>query len=77
MPLVRAANSGISAIVDPHGRVLASLDLGRVGVVDGPLPADLPITPYGRFGDFIFFALIVVNGCFAIVGKIYRVRQTI
>jgi apolipoprotein N-acyltransferase len=77
LPLVRAANSGISAIVDPHGRVLASLDLGLVGVVDGALPADLPPTPYGRFGDLIFFALMVVNGCFATVGKIYRVRRTI
>ena len=77
LPLVRAANSGISAIVDAHGRVLASLDLGRVGIVDGGLPTSLPPTPYGQFGDLIFFALIVVNACLAIVGKIYRARQSI
>ncbi len=41
LPLVRAANSGISAIVDGHGRVVASLGLGRMGVVDGDLPEAL------------------------------------
>ncbi len=62
LPLVRAANSGISAIVDGHGRVLASLALGRMGVVDGGLPEALPPTPYARFGDLIFAVLIVIVG---------------
>ncbi len=60
LPLVRDANSGISAIVDGHGRVIASLGLGRTGVVDGDLPAALPPTPYARFGDFIFAALLAL-----------------
>ena len=38
--LVRVANSGISAIVGPYGRTMASLGLGRQGVIDGDLPAD-------------------------------------
>jgi apolipoprotein N-acyltransferase len=76
LPLVRAANSGISAIIDAHGRELASLDLDRVGIVDGGLPVSLPPTPYGQFGDLIFFALVVVNSCLAIVGKTYRVRRS-
>ena len=58
LPLVRAANSGISAIVDGHGRVVASLGLGRIGVVDGDLPAALPPTLYARFGDLIFAVLL-------------------
>jgi apolipoprotein N-acyltransferase len=77
LPLVRAANSGISAIVDAHGRVLASLDLDRVGIVDGGLPASLPPTPYGRFGDLIFLGLLVVNACAAVVGKIFRERRSV
>ena len=77
LPLVRAANSGISAIVDAHGRVLESLDLERAGVVDGGLPVRLPPTPYGRFGDLIFFVLVVVNFCGALIGKRYRASENI
>jgi apolipoprotein N-acyltransferase len=77
LPLVRAANSGISAIVDPHGRVLESLALTRAGVVDGGLPVSLPPTPYGRFGDLIFFVLVVVNFCAAWIGKHDRARERI
>lgn len=59
LPLVRAANNGISAIVDGYGRIVADLDLDQIGVVDGPLPAALTETFYGRFGDWMFLALIV------------------
>lgn len=38
VPLVRAANTGISAVVDAYGRVLKHLPLGTTGVIDAPLP---------------------------------------
>jgi apolipoprotein N-acyltransferase len=69
LPLVRAANSGISAIVDPYGRVLASLELGRIGVVDGGLPGALPATPYARYGDWIFLALAILMSAGAALGR--------
>jgi apolipoprotein N-acyltransferase len=67
LPLVRAANTGISAIVDGHGRVIASLELGRTGFLDGNLPESLSPTIYGTFGDLIFL-LLVVFACAAAAG---------
>jgi apolipoprotein N-acyltransferase len=54
LPLIRAANNGISAVVDPKGRVLERLDLNEKGVIDSGLPAPGDLTPYVRFGDWIF-----------------------
>jgi apolipoprotein N-acyltransferase len=51
LPLVRAANTGISAVFDPLGRIVRSLPLGVEDVLDAPLPRALPPTPYARFGD--------------------------
>ena len=51
LPLVRAANSGISAVVDPLGRIINSLPLGSEGVFDAPLPQPIAPTPYVRLGD--------------------------
>ncbi|HLQ90689.1 MAG TPA: apolipoprotein N-acyltransferase [Xanthobacteraceae bacterium] len=51
LPLVRAANTGISAVVDPLGNIVASLPLGAEGVFDSGLPQPLPPTPYARLGD--------------------------
>jgi apolipoprotein N-acyltransferase len=52
LPLVRAANNGISAVVDPAGRVLRALPLGSEGVLDGRLPRPLAQTIYARLGDW-------------------------
>lgn len=59
LPLVRAANTGISAIVDPYGRVAASLPLGAEGVLDGPLPRPIDPPLFSRFpfaGAFFLWA---------------------
>ena len=51
LPLVRAANTGISAVVDPLGRIIKSLPLGAEGVLDSPLPPPVGRTLYVRAGD--------------------------
>ncbi|MEE8536340.1 MAG: apolipoprotein N-acyltransferase, partial [Kiloniellales bacterium] len=53
LPLVRAANSGISAVIDAYGRVIARLGLGRVGIIDAPLPRPTQEkTPFGQLGNW-------------------------
>jgi apolipoprotein N-acyltransferase len=67
LPLVRAANNGISAVVDPVGRIVGSLPLGTEGVLDARLPRPVTATVYARFGDGIaglivaLFLLIVLR----------------
>jgi apolipoprotein N-acyltransferase len=65
LPLVRAANTGISAVVDPVGRVVKSLPLGGEGVIDSPLPQPIAAPIYARVGDAPAF--IVVAIAFAVV----------
>ena len=65
LPLARAANTGISAVVDPVGRIINSLPLGSEGVLDAPLPQPIAAPLYARFGDMpaaimVTIALIVV-----------------
>jgi apolipoprotein N-acyltransferase len=54
LPLIRAANNGISAVVDADGRVLHRLGLNERGVIDSGVPTARPPTLYARFGDWIF-----------------------
>jgi apolipoprotein N-acyltransferase len=51
LPLVRAANTGVSAVVDRFGRIVASLPLGSEGLLDAQLPQAGPPTLYARLGD--------------------------
>lgn len=75
VPLVRAANTGISVIVDAYGRVQARLDLGEVGVIDGALPQALPETLYARYGDLIPAILLGIVLVIAVVGRFGSGRQ--
>ncbi len=60
LPLVRAANTGISAVIDPLGRPIAQLALGAEGVLDSPVPRALPATIYASLGDLPAFSLILM-----------------
>jgi len=60
LPLVRVANTGISAVVDAYGRVRHALALGRAGIIDSALPAAIATTPYGRYGDGIAAIILLM-----------------
>jgi len=58
LPVLRAANTGISAAIDARGAVLAALPLGVEGALDVALPPALPPTPYARLGGLPVLAAL-------------------
>lgn len=59
LPVIRAANTGISAVIGPYGRVLDDLSLGTAGAIDTGLPRAAPATPYARWGLWIEGVLLI------------------
>lgn len=61
LPIVRSTPTGISAMIDPWGRVVGDhrLASGESGVIDARLPRPAGATLYGRFGDGLFWLLIL------------------
>lgn len=69
--VVRAANTGISGVIDPHGHILGTIrDGGRELFVEGTLTADLPLgagrTLYTLYGDI--FAYIIIGFAIVLLG---------
>lgn len=65
LPLARAANSGPSAMIDPHGRVTALLPLDTQGILTAPLPQKLPPTFFARHGlkiPLILGVVVIIAG---------------
>ncbi|MDO9640040.1 MAG: apolipoprotein N-acyltransferase [Pseudotabrizicola sp.] len=64
LPLIRVANTGVTAVIDARGRVVQSLPFGTAGYLDVPLvPGALAMTPYARWGDaFAILGLIALIG---------------
>ncbi|MEP6064606.1 MAG: apolipoprotein N-acyltransferase [Paracoccaceae bacterium] len=60
LPMARAANTGISAMIGPYGQVLDSLSLDEAGYVDALLPMPLSATVYSRTGDWPANGVIIL-----------------
>ncbi|SNY90390.1 apolipoprotein N-acyltransferase [Cohaesibacter sp. ES.047] len=60
LPVLRVANTGISAVIDARGKVEKQLELGAEGLIQTHVPLKLSATPYARFGNWIFFAVCVL-----------------
>lgn len=63
LPIVRAANSGISGVIDAYGEMRVRLDLDVRGFVDAELPVALAPTPFARAGNIIVVLMFLL--CFA------------
>ena len=60
LPMVRVANTGISALITATGQITAELGLGETGYLDAALPPALAPTPYAKSGDWPAYALILL-----------------
>ncbi len=73
LPLVRAANNGVSAVFDPYGRTLGRLPLGTDGVLDAGLPQAIGPTTFSRVGHVPAWLSVVLA---LLAGLMSRRRAT-
>lgn len=66
VPLVRAANNGISAIVDSYGRVRTQLNLGETGIVDGALPGTIDPPIFTQMRSIPLMLMLIILGGIAV-----------
>ena len=72
LPLVRAANTGISAVIGPLGRTIKSLPLGVEAVLDSQLPRRIPPTLYARVGDWLIGIVLTFAAAAAFGARLKR-----
>ena len=72
LPIARSTGTGISALIDTRGRILAKLGIGEQGVLDVRLPPPTPPTVFSRVGDVPMFAGAFLLLFFSIWSKLYR-----
>ncbi|MGZ9100502.1 MAG: apolipoprotein N-acyltransferase, partial [Brevundimonas sp.] len=63
LPVVRSTPTGVSAMIDPWGRVVGDqrLEPGESGVIDARLPRPAGVTLYGRVGDLLFWLAVLAG----------------
>ena len=71
IPLLRSANTGISAVVDAYGRVETRSNLEVEAVLDAAVPPALAATPFARFGALTLLPLLLI----ALVPMLFGARK--
>lgn len=64
LAVVRVANTGISAIIDPYGRVIEETLLNQTGIIEGALPVALQPTIFSRMGAILLCGLFAFWGLY-------------
>jgi apolipoprotein N-acyltransferase len=60
-PVLRAANTGVSAIIDSNGTIINSIDYGQKGVISSKIPSKLENTvAYRGVGDALFLLMLII-----------------
>ena len=63
VPLVRVANTGVSAVTDPFGRIVSAIEPGMQAFADSELPLPEKLSPpYALFGNALFFVILFTSG---------------
>ena len=62
LPAARSANTGVSAVIDPYGRIVSRLNLNEKGFLDADLPVPLAPTLYARSGELPFLLVLLILG---------------
>ncbi|MEA3017957.1 MAG: apolipoprotein N-acyltransferase [Sphingomonadales bacterium] len=71
LPVLRATPTGVTAVIDADGRLVAALPRHRAAFLDARLPPPHPPTPFARFGNVLpmLFALILAAAAIAVSRK--------
>jgi apolipoprotein N-acyltransferase len=72
LPMARVANTGVSAMIDPAGRITNSLALNTAGFLDARLPAARAPTLYSRFGEWPFLMVLLIGLLSALRGRLRK-----
>jgi apolipoprotein N-acyltransferase len=76
LPMARAANTGISAMIDPYGRILAEINLGEKGVIDVDLPKVGPSTIFVQLGTILEISVIAFALACWLACRVQTFRRT-
>jgi len=76
--LVRASNSGISAVIDPTGEIVAAIPFGEPGTLMHLVTPSVYLTPYVRFGDWVvWMSCTIMIVATAVVAASERRSETV
>jgi len=69
LPILRSTPTGISALIDGHGRLLGTIPPGQAGAIRLPLPRPLPPTLFSMLGNWMVLLMAALTGLFAIANR--------